>query len=209
MASKWINRSCIQATVLVSLLCFILGFAVQVFFHVLPSNSLSNLRAHNHFVIDGKVVDVTAEDIRNIANPASPVNKVVSGGAIDKVSAIIPVAANGIAPALSLNGMNNVPNIVSAWRNAKLDWHQLVPAHSSLWERFGVPKNEGKLPLLINKETLITDYLTRYHESGLSSMYGHEYGSMEAYSGCNVFRSSCVIHDETKCRIDQLCQWSV
>lgn len=195
MVSKVFNRSCLQASVFIAFACFLLGFVVQVFFHVLPSSSSVNLRAHNHFVLDGNVVDITAEDVRKIAGHESP----EVGHDFEPVKR---------STTLSGNDMNKVPMIVKAWRNAKLDWHELVPAHSSLWERFGVPKSEGKLPLLINKETLITDYLTRFHESGLSSQYGHDYGAMEAYSGCNVFRSSCVIHNEVQCDADQLCQWS-
>ena len=60
---------------------------------------------------------------------------------------------------------------------------------------------------MVNKEMLITDYLTRFHESGLSALFGHEYGPLKAYSGCNVFSSSCVIHDKKTCTSDQLCQW--
>ena len=31
---------------------------------------------------------------------------------------------------------------VQAWRSGKLDWHDLVPKHSSLWERYGESKDD-------------------------------------------------------------------
>lgn len=210
MTSSLITRPCLQVTMMVALMCFILGFAVQIFFHVMPSSSVSNLRAHNHFVIDGREVDVTSEDIMRMVNhETSKTSEVVS-----HLEAKPPpthdekVVVTTVPASSSLITEKEVPQIVSAWRNAKLDWHKLVPTHSSLWERFGLPKSEGKLPMLINKEMLITDYLTRFHESGLSSMYGNEHGPLQAYSGCNVFSSSCMIHDKQSCQRDQLCQWS-
>lgn len=28
-----------------------------------------------------------------------------------------------------------LPALIDAWRSGKVDWHDLIPAHSSLWER--------------------------------------------------------------------------
>ena len=110
---------------------------------------------------------------------------------------------------LSRTGNDQIPNIVKAWRLAKLDWHELLPKHNSKWERYGTPERGKGLRLLVSKETQITDFLTRFHESGLSAMYGYEHGPMLSYSGCDTFLSPCYIHNDTKkCEIDELCMWS-
>lgn len=199
--TKIISQGCLQTTVLVAFMCFVMGFFVQVFFQLLPSSKSPNLRPHNHFIIDGKVVDITAEDIKTLVKHEEPIllnTKLEASLSMD----------TDTSQGLIKTGMNDVPNIVTAWRSAKLDWHQLLPSHSSIWERFGTPQSEGKLRLLVSKETLITDYLTRFQESGLSALYGHDYGPLKAYSGCNVFVSSCMIHDEKLCGADKLCKWS-
>ena len=110
---------------------------------------------------------------------------------------------------LSRTGNDQIPNIVKAWRLAKLDWHELLPKHNSKWERYGTPEKGKGLRLLVSKETQISDFLTRFHVSGLSAMYGHEHGPMLSYSGCDTFLSSCYIHNDTeRCEIDELCMWS-
>jgi hypothetical protein len=103
----------------------------------------------------------------------------------------------------------SVPPIVRAWRSAKLDWHTLLPAHNSKWERFGTPPKDGKLRMLVAKEIQATDFLTRFHESGLAAKYGHDHGRLQAYSGCDVFKSGCMIHDQKGCDANQLCIWSL
>jgi len=103
---------------------------------------------------------------------------------------------------------HEVPPIVKAWREAKLDWHLLLPTHNSQWERFGTPVKEGKLRMLVGKEVQVTDFLTQFHESGLSKMYGHNHGPLLAYSGCDAFVSACMIHDEEGCSYNQMCHWS-
>ena len=110
---------------------------------------------------------------------------------------------------LSRTGNDQIPNIVKSWRQAKLDWHELLPKHNSKWERYGTPDKGKGLRLLVSKETQITDFLTRFHESGLSAMYGHEHGPMLSYSGCDTFLSPCYTHnDADTCEIDELCMWS-
>jgi hypothetical protein len=101
-----------------------------------------------------------------------------------------------------------IPPIVAAWRAAKLDWHSLLPAHNSKWERFGTPQHEGKLRMLVGKEVQATDFLTRFHESGLAAKFGHDHGPLQAYSGCDLFSGGCMIHDEKGCDSNQLCTWS-
>jgi hypothetical protein len=122
------------------------------------------------------------------------------------------VIRSGIQQLRSLYGFGGekeVPQIVKAWRQAKLDWHKMLPQHNSIWERFGNPTNEGKFRMLVSKEIQTTDFLTRFHESGLSSLYGHEHGPMLEYSGCNIFKSVCFIHKRVSCELNHMCEWSV
>jgi hypothetical protein len=69
--------------------------------------------------------------------------------------------------------IGSLPNSVSSWRAAQIDWHHLLPPpqHLSSWERFG-KEQSGSLRLLVSKEEQLTDYLTRFHESGLASKFG-------------------------------------
>jgi hypothetical protein len=92
----------------------------------------------------------------------------------------------------------SIPPVVKSWRQAKLDWHELLPIHNSVWERFGNPSKDGKFQALVSKEVLVTDYLTRFHESGLSEKYGRQYGPLLDYSGCNTLVSPCMIHDSDR-----------
>jgi Glycosyltransferase 61 len=101
-----------------------------------------------------------------------------------------------------------VPNIVRSWRAAKLDWHTLLPLHNSIWERYGTPEKGKGLRLLVSKEIQVTNFLTQFHESGLSALYGTDHGTLSEYSACNTFFSACMVHNFDKCNDDQLCSWS-
>lgn len=101
--------------------------------------------------------------------------------------------------------IGELPELVKSWRNAQLDWHDLLPKHMSTWERFGEKKG---LRLLVSKEEQITDYLTRFTESGLADGYGHDHGPLLAYSGCNKLRSDCMIHSQSVCETNGLCMWN-
>ena len=101
-----------------------------------------------------------------------------------------------------------VPTIVKSWRAAKLDWHTLLPLHNSIWERYGKPEKGQGLRLLVSKEIQVTNFLTQFHESGLSALYGTDHGALSEYSACNSFYSSCMVHNFDKCNDDQLCSWS-
>lgn len=98
-----------------------------------------------------------------------------------------------------------IPQIVQAWRNAKLDWHDLLPKHMSTWERYHEKKG---LRLLVSKEEQVTNYLTRFTESGLADAYGREHGPLLAYSGCNKLQSDCMIHSKDACKTNGLCMWN-
>ena len=101
--------------------------------------------------------------------------------------------------------IGELPEVVKAWRSAKLDWHELLPKHMSTWERFGEKKG---LRLLVSKEEQITDYLTRFTESGLADAYGRDHGPLLAYSGCNKLRTDCMIHPKSECQTNGLCMWN-
>jgi hypothetical protein len=79
------------------------------------------------------------------------------------------------------------PPLVTAWRQGKIDWHDLLPKHLSSWERFGTPTKDNQLRLLIGKEEQLTDMLTQFAESGLSQQYGYNHGVLDSYSAWYVY----------------------
>eukprot|EP00427_Karlodinium_veneficum_P046376 CAMPEP_0169304528 /NCGR_PEP_ID=MMETSP1016-20121227/69929_1 /TAXON_ID=342587 /ORGANISM="Karlodinium micrum, Strain CCMP2283" /LENGTH=529 /DNA_ID=CAMNT_0009397407 /DNA_START=69 /DNA_END=1655 /DNA_ORIENTATION=- len=101
----------------------------------------------------------------------------------------------------------NLPAIVQAWRNAAVDWHELIPNHNSKWERFGDVKEAYNFRSLVEKEIMITDFLTRYHESGLSQRYGKDHGRLFEYSQCNTVEDPCMVHSVDSCSRDDFCVW--
>ena len=87
------------------------------------------------------------------------------------------------------------PTIAPRRLGRQVDWHDLIPAHSSLWERYGESKDDKfNFMKLVMKEVAVTDYLTQYQDSGLASNYGHDYGPMQNYSACNLVDDPCMIH---------------
>lgn len=76
-----------------------------------------------------------------------------------------PITSSRDYEDLVINNSNDgeVPHIVQLFRQAKLDWHTLVPAHDSSYERYYHDKNDShsSFHLKVLKETRITDYLTR------------------------------------------------
>jgi hypothetical protein len=107
------------------------------------------------------------------------------------------------------NDNMHIPYIIQLWRQAKLDWHTLIPKHDSSFERYYNDNNETSkdLQLTVLKERSITDYLTRYHESGLSAKYGHDHGKLDKYFSCDILSSGCMIHNQKECISNQLCYW--
>lgn len=188
----------------IALLCFFMGFAFEVGFMIYHQphqdggkqqqaklRALYHPRPHDGSKIIEKIVEV--EKIVHVTAPCQEERRpeVNTSNRVDLIAVL-----------------NNVPPIVEAWRNAKLDWHSLLPSHNSKWERFGTPQGEGKLRLLVGKEEQITDYLTRFEESGMSSLYGHDHGPLNKYSACDVFSSACMAHDQEGCSKDEMCHWS-
>jgi hypothetical protein len=101
----------------------------------------------------------------------------------------------------------NLPAIVTAWRSAKVDWHQMLPKHNSRWQRFGDAPKGYKLRSLVDKEVMVTDFLTRYKESGLSNSYGVDHGPLGEYSQCDTLVDPCLAHGEERCQYDDFCEW--
>ncbi|KAJ8611988.1 hypothetical protein CTAYLR_004400 [Chrysophaeum taylorii] len=101
-----------------------------------------------------------------------------------------------------------VPPVVDAFRKGFVDWHELIPTHSSLWERYG-ESGDGKFNFmkLVMKETMVTDFLTQYKESGLARIYGTDHGPLANYSSCNMLDDACAIHAKRTCDLDSLCFW--
>jgi hypothetical protein len=101
-----------------------------------------------------------------------------------------------------------LPPLIDAWRNGKIDWHDLIPSHSSLWERYGESKDDKfNFMKLVMKEVAVTDYLTQYQDSGLASNFGHDFGPMRNYSMCNLVDDPCLIHGREECDRNSFCHW--
>ena len=213
--------------------CFILGFMSQVFFF---SKSLHNtlpdgLRARLVLDSASKLVNVeikpadeaAAGSLRALASALDPAPATAAATKCEpctststgtsSISSMFGTAPPSGVPSrqLLLDRVRSevVPSIVRAWREAKLDWHELLPKHNSKWERYGTPERGKGLQLLVNKETQVTDFLTRYQESGLSSMYGFDHGPLLAHSGCDEFLSPCMVHpNAVSCAGDDFCMWA-
>lgn len=174
---------------------FFTGFLSGIFFsfrshqNYPPSNFRVRTAESNDYVSNNHVVNL---------NQFNNLNDVKVGSSAD------------VPPSIHLSAVADkvVPNIVQSWRAAKLDWHTLLPPHNSIWERYGTPEKGQGLRLLVSKEIQVTNFLTQFHESGLSALYGYDHGALTEYSGCNSFYSACMVHNFDKCNDDQLCSWS-
>jgi len=101
-----------------------------------------------------------------------------------------------------------IPPVVEAFRKGLVDWHDLLPEHSSLWERFGESSDENfNFMKLVMKEAKVTDFLTQYEESGLARTFGTDHGSLLNYSSCNILRDVCTVHSSQTCEEDSFCAW--
>lgn len=181
---------------------FLIGFIAQILFSFKSHHVRPNLHEKSNAKRD------SSSEVAAL---------IYSDGMLKSASSLQDISAPGVADDTSINSNGlfltavedaNVPNIVRSWRTGKLDWHALLPAHNSVWERFGTPDKGKGLRLLVSKEMQVTDFLTQYHQSGLSSKYGKNHGSLLDYSACNSFQSACMIHDALKCSVNQLCSWS-
>lgn len=179
---------------------FLTGFLSQIFF---------SFRSHNNYPPSNFRMRVakTNDDGSSSLKLSGDVTKWSqtneSNNAVTESNVDIPSSLLLSAVADSV-----VPNIVKSWRAGKLDWHTLLPLHNSIWERYGTPEKGKGLRLLVSKEMQVTNFLTQFHESGLSALYGYDHGALSAYSACNSFYSSCMVHNLDRCKDDQLCSWS-
>ncbi|KAH8092438.1 hypothetical protein JL720_5411 [Aureococcus anophagefferens] len=58
------------------------------------------------------------------------------------------------------------------------------------------------------KEEKVTDYLTRWDESGLRAVYGVDHGPLTNYTSCNTFDDACAVHAADSCGRDSFCRWA-
>ena len=102
-----------------------------------------------------------------------------------------------------------LPPIVEAFRQGHVDWHDLIPQHASLWERYGESRDDKfRFLTLVMKEEKVTDYLTRWDESGLRAVYGVDHGPLTNYTSCNTFDDACAVHAADSCGRDSFCRWA-
>ena len=137
------------------------------------------------------------------------------GGPATRDTAIVPIAASDawysskpgklITPYIFKEPL---PQIIQAWRAGKIDWHDLIPDHSSLWERYGESRDsQFNFMKLVMKEVAVTDYITQYQDSGLAANFGKDFGPMRNYSSCNLVKDPCQIHGKGHCEEDSFCKW--
>ncbi|KAJ1458796.1 hypothetical protein M885DRAFT_512615 [Pelagophyceae sp. CCMP2097] len=102
-----------------------------------------------------------------------------------------------------------LPPAVQAFREGKVDWHDSLPKHSSLWQRFGGSKDaQFNFMQLVLKEEAMTDYLTQFAEGGLRGLYGKDHGILSNYTGCNLLQDACNVHAAETCASDSFCAWN-
>ena len=225
-------RSFRTGFILIAASCFLIGFVAQIFFFSSNQHNSSHSSFHPKDIIDdhlSKGLDRgdfqrLLEIEKKFADQFSELENLKRLIGINKARLAANEEPRIIYPdkqlelptntspttSLFLSAVANhvVPPIVRSWRNAKLDWHSLLPIHNSIWERYGTPEKGQGLRLLVSKEIQVTDYLTQFHESGLSAKYGKNHGVLSQYSGCNTFQSACMIHNEETCNSDEICSWS-
>ena len=99
-----------------------------------------------------------------------------------------------------------LPPLIDAWRNGKIDWHDLIPSHSSLWERYGESKDDKfNFMKLVMKEVAVTDYLTQYQDSGLARTLATTSGPCGTIP-CAIWSTIPFIHGH-ECDRNSFCHW--
>ena len=214
------TRACRGGILVIATVCFLMGFVFQVLylsnsqhislkskFHLKNNVGLGTNELQRLHDVEEKFADQLKE-IDNLKESIERNHNAQIGGVNTKLESSSSSSSSSSSLFLSHVTDDVVPNIVKAWRKAKLDWHAMLPVHNSIWERYGTPEKGKGLRLLVSKEIQVTNFLTQFHESGLSAKYGKNHGTLSEYSACNSFLSTCMIHDSTKCQVDQLCNWS-
>ena len=155
---------------------FVLGLLFQIIvasgMHDINSGSLTQVSTDT--LLRGDRKDPSSMN-NNISVETHQIKEVIVSNAYEKQSTESSYTTQLFRDFLEL------PPIVQAWRQAKIDWHHIIPKHFSSWQRFGA--NQGNLRLLVSKEEQLTDYLTRYHESGIGKRFGKNHGPLMNYSG--------------------------
>eukprot|EP01012_Entosiphon_sulcatum_P015460 TRINITY_DN20415_c0_g1_i1.p1 TRINITY_DN20415_c0_g1~~TRINITY_DN20415_c0_g1_i1.p1 ORF type:complete len:524 (-),score=43.66 TRINITY_DN20415_c0_g1_i1:216-1787(-) len=89
---------------------------------------------------------------------------------------------------------NQTPlQVVAAWRNAKLDWHDLISVSPT-----------ADLKILVPAEVTLTAFLS--HDTH-GEVWGRDYGPLMHYHACRVVSDRCAIHNESMCMLDSFCGW--
>ena len=212
--------------------CFLIGFISQIFFFSSNHHNYSHSTFHPKDIIDNHLSKgLGRDDFQRLLKMETKfadqfleleslkrligINKAILAAneepkiTYSNMQMELTTYSSPTSPLLLSAVANDVvPAIVRSWRNARLDWHSLLPSHNSIWERYGTPEKGKGLRLLVSKEIQVTDYLTQFHESGLSAKYGKNHGILSQYSGCNSFQSACMIHNEETCTSNEICSWS-
>ena len=100
-------------------------------------------------------------------------------------------------------GYNDQSAVVKAFREGKVNWHDLMPPDPN-----PPPASEPKAALmkLVKREKALTYYLTFDPND---PAYGQDYGAkMSKHGQCTLLRDKCNIHDtENECDGDGFCYW--
>lgn len=94
-----------------------------------------------------------------------------------------------------------VPNVIKSFRNAKIDWHDLIP---DVIVSSDDKKNTEELKLLklIRHEQEVTNFLTA------KIFANNNYGPLSHYMACKILKDPCVIHEnEQQCINNGFCGW--
>lgn len=183
--------------VLVALFCFGMGVLFQMYvlhdslFDMIPADThIAGAAGNNNLrSVEREIPTPTLPPVKEISVIEEKIENIVQ---VVEKSLEIPASSSTRTPPMSVSEtpfvrqyyrdiMTYVPPLVQAWRQAKVDWHLILPKHDSTWERFG--KNQKGLRILVSKEEQLTDYLTMYRESGLAGKYGKDHGALASYTG--------------------------
>lgn len=181
-STKGSNFKLILILISAAVICFGLGLAFQVYIAHGMHSAL--IKPNDNRPSNG--IPVTRSEVEP---PSSPQIIQEGGDSSVYVRETSAVSRTSTKPLVNLHkdprsfryrDILTLPPIVQAWRQAKVDWHEIIPQHLSNWERFGASQG---LSLLVSKEVQLTNYLTRMDESGLLDKYGSDFGPLAAYSG--------------------------
>jgi hypothetical protein len=136
-----LSRSCLLGLIVIAISCFLLGFLLEIAFlhihHDKEHNSAPGLRARID-IQTGKGSQISSDELDRLLRldelyttqlqELDRLRSQLSDGKVSVNSAPktdFAAAASAIVASptdLDKDGITNVPNVVKAWRTAKLDW---------------------------------------------------------------------------------------